>query len=268
MRVTILGSCSGTEPMPGRKHVSFVVTSDAAEADGGVYWFDAGEGCSYTAHLLGIDLLKVRAIFITHTHMDHIGGLPNLLWNMRKVNSRTSDRARRLTGKCVRLYMPDLPPWEGIRKMLGGTEDSFHLDYELLVKRYGDGEVFNDGTLRVTALPNSHLDEESKDQERHSYSLRIESAGKAIVYSGDVKGIEELEPLLRAPCDALLMETGHHRVEDICAYLRASAAPIGRLVFIHHERAILRDPVSEAAKARAMLTVPVMVADDGMVFDL
>ena len=63
MKITFLGTCSGTEPMPNRKHVSFVI-----EHAGAVYWFDAGEGCSYTAHLAGIDLLSTRAVFISHTH--------------------------------------------------------------------------------------------------------------------------------------------------------------------------------------------------------
>ena len=66
MKLTFLGTCAGTEPMPGRRHTSFVV-----EDKGRVYWFDTGESCSYTAHLANIDLLSTRAIFISHTHMDH-----------------------------------------------------------------------------------------------------------------------------------------------------------------------------------------------------
>ena len=106
MRIRFLGTCSGTQPMPGRKHVSFTV-----EQGGGVYWFDAGEGCSYTAHLAGVDLLSVRAVFISHTHMDHIGGLPNLLWTMRKLQGLARGEPNSLAGKTVRVFIPDLKVW-------------------------------------------------------------------------------------------------------------------------------------------------------------
>ena len=43
--VHILGSCAGTEPMPGRMHTSLALTVGKR-----LYFFDAGEGCSWTAH--------------------------------------------------------------------------------------------------------------------------------------------------------------------------------------------------------------------------
>ncbi len=64
MRLHIFGTCGGSEPMPGRHHVSFAV-----EHRDRLYWFDAGESCSYTAHLMcGVDLMRIRAVFISHTH--------------------------------------------------------------------------------------------------------------------------------------------------------------------------------------------------------
>ena len=77
----ILGSCSGTEPMPERHHTSIVLTVNDRN-----YFFDAGENCSYSSHLSGVDLTKTRAVFISHTHFDHIGGLMGLFWVIRKVS--------------------------------------------------------------------------------------------------------------------------------------------------------------------------------------
>ena len=77
MKIHFLGTCAGTEPIPGRQHMSFVI-----ESNGALYWFDAGEGCSRTAYLNGLDLMGVKAVFISHPHMDHTGGLANLIWTI------------------------------------------------------------------------------------------------------------------------------------------------------------------------------------------
>ena len=73
MEIFVLGSCSGTEPQAGRHHTSWVLRYRNE-----LYWFDAGENCSYTAHLAGLDLLTSRAVFISHPHIDHIGGFPEI----------------------------------------------------------------------------------------------------------------------------------------------------------------------------------------------
>ncbi len=262
MKLTILGSCSGTEPMPDRKHTSFAI-----EHKGAVYVFDAGEGCSYTAHLLGIDLLKVRAIFISHTHMDHVGGLANLLWTMRKLDGMERDVSRRLSGRQIDVFIPNLSVWEGILQVLAGTEGDFKIDFDLEAHRYGDGIVFDNEGLRVTALHNLHLGQPGAGEDWTSFSFLIEVGGKRVVYSGDVRDVSELGPLLDG-CDLLLMETGHHKVAEVCAYLRDSGKPIGQLGFVHHGREILGDAEGNLQTARDILGDRVFVADDGMSLEI
>ena len=260
MQLTFLGTCAGTEPIRGRKHTSFVI-----EHAGKVYWFDAGAGCSYTAHLLGIDLLAVRAIFISHTHMDHIGGLANLLWDIRKIDGLEKDSARRMSGKRVDIFIPDLRVWQGMRQVLEGTEGNFSIDFDLAATDYDDGPVFGAEDFRVRALHNLHLGEPPPGEPWRSYSFRIEATGKQVVFSGDIKNVSELEPLLD-DCDLLLVETGHHKVEDICVYAREKS--VKRLGFLHHGRAILADPEGEARKAREIFGKEVFFAADGMRIDL
>ena len=263
MKLTFLGTCSGTEPMPGTHHVSFTV-----ETAGGVYFFDAGEGCSHTAHVMGIDLLTVRAVFISHPHMDHVGGLANLLWTLRKLAVISPEKPHKLAGKTVWVFIPNLATWAGVMGVLSETEGGFHTDFALDAREFSDGEVYDDGRLRVAAAHNTHLGTPKPGQPWRSFSFRIEGDGKAVVYSGDTGGIAELAGLIGAGCDLLLMETGHHRVAEVCAFLRDSAPPIGQVAFIHHGRAILTDPDAEARAGAEALGREVLITRDGMTLEL
>lgn len=257
--VTLLGSCSGTEPMPSRHHTSFTI-----EYRGRLYWFDAGECCSHTAHVAGLALPLTEAVFVSHTHMDHVGGLPNLLWTLNKLSRVSQDSLRNMKDRNIQIFIPDLEVWDGIVKLLAGMEGGFHAPFRLQAQRYEDGVIYNANGVRVIALHNKHLGDTAPFM---SFSFRAEIGNKSIVYSGDVKHIGDCEPLLD-DCDLLLMETGHHKVEDVCHWLKNSESGICQLVFVHHGRAILADPARELAKAKEILGEVVSIADDGMVIQL
>lgn len=110
----IFGSCAGTEPIAGRHH-----TALAIEINNRFYWFDAGESCTYTAYLMGIDLLRVADIFISHVHMDHVGGLQNLLWTIRKLSIVKKQFPQ--FGD-INVYMPNMDTWNGILSVLENSE--------------------------------------------------------------------------------------------------------------------------------------------------
>ncbi len=262
MKLHILGTCSGTEPMPGRRHTSFAV-----EAGGGLYWFDAGEGCSYTAHLMGVDLLCLRALFVSHPHPDHIGGLPNLFFSVLKLNGLEPDPALRLDGRSIPLFLPAMHLWDGLRVFMGVGQGKLTADVAFPVQLLRDGPVFDDGVLRVHALHNAHLGVPAVGEPWQSFSFRIEADDRAVVYSGDVRDVQELDPLLEG-CDLLLMETGHHQVAPVCAWLAERVPGLGHLAFIHHGRAILEDPAAQLAIARDILGERVTITSDRMTLDL
>jgi len=259
MKLTFLGTCAGTEPMPDRLH-----TSLAIEHDDQIFFVDAGETCSRTAHLMGIDLLSVRAIVITHPHIDHVGGLVNLLWTIRKLNTLHPNHP--LVDKTIEIYLPDPVLQTGIECFLGES-NSFSRGPNFTMKTYQDGLIYNQKRIRIYAQHNKHLGDISDGTNWHSYSLRLQTAERIIVISGDVKHVSELDPLIR-DCDLLLMETGHHKVEDICHHLAKQQGRFGCLAFYHNGRAILADQAGELAKARHILGKRVLISKDKMTLNL
>lgn len=255
MKLHILGSCSGTEPFPGRHH-----TSVALELSNGLYFLDAGECSSYTAHLMGIDLLKTRGIFISHCHMDHVGGLGNLLWTIRKL-SVIGHRAP--LADTIHTYIPYLESYEGILQSLQYTEDDFCCNYGHEGHTIQDGFLYRSpcDDLSIEAVHNHHLAHE-EGQPYRSFSFRLYTQGRTIFYSGDT-ALSDLACTVPETCDVLLMETGHHRVKEVCCFLKTLDQKIDRLVFLHHGVEVLADPEKAAGEALQYWGSSSVIARDG-----
>ena len=248
----IFGTCSGTEPMSGRHHCSFAV-----EHDGRLYWFDAGEGCSHTAYVCGVDPRRIHSIFVSHPHMDHVGGLGNLMWTIRKLDSRYGG----MEGRTVRLFMPNRETWPAVRQVLSQTEGDFRTRFDIAEQPVTEGMLLEDGGVSVEAMHNLHLPQLA-DSSWRSFSFRISVGGRKIVFSGDVKNYTEIEPLLRG-ADVLLAETGHHRPVKVCRELNEMNIRPKTLLFIHHGRAILDEGEAAIDEARAIYDGSMRVLNDG-----
>lgn len=252
--IHFLGTCAGTEPYPGRHHTSFVV-----ECQGHLYWFDAGECCSYTAHLMGLDLLNVDKVIISHTHLDHIGGLMNLIGVMEKLKFR---RKQEYLYGDVELYIPNVDTWNCIEKTMdSGAYLEKKPDHKVRAVQIVDGVLFDDGILKVTAYHNRHLRFHSFAPWQ-SFSFLIELDGKRLVYSGDVASYQELDMVIGNGCDGLIIETGHHSIAT--AYEYCKNKKIGKVYFSHHGREILDDEEGAVQKVSKLFGEKAVICKDGM----
>ena len=260
--ICILGSCSGTEPMPERRHTAWTL-----QCNGKLYQFDAGEGCAYTAHTMGIDLTKLQAIFISHYHIDHNGGLMHLFFVRNKMSGKFK---KALLVKPLPVYTTYPPQINAALDFLSAcslNKSDYRNNNTVKIHQIKDGTIFDDNTIKVEALHNTHVGEMQNGLWR-SFSFRITAASKKIVFSGDVKSINELDKFL-TDCDILMMESGHHKPWEVAETIRKNPRwQVRKLLFVHHGRALLNEPEETIRKTDQAWGKPAEDAHDGMIINL
>ena len=262
MKITVLGSCSGTEPFAGCHQ-----TSVAVETGGRIYFIDAGENAGYAAYLGGVPLPDTAAIFVTHTHMDHTGGLPHLLWNFRKLCVIDEDAAARMAGRVIQVHLPDLAVFDGVMAMLRASEGNYETNFYLDPHQVRDGLRYDQNGVRLTAFHNYHLGTPAPGLPFLSYSYLMEAEGKKVFFSGDFRDLSEIAPHLEGS-DLVFLETGHHTAAGLCQELKDLGLSVGKVIFYHHGLEILHDFAGELAAAKAVLGDQMDFSQDGSVYRL
>lgn len=103
--------------------------------------FDAGEGIQYKLIKMGLSPVKIKAIFITHMHGDHIFGLPGLLQTMAMYNRNEN-------------LIIHGPP--GISDYIKSAISATYHKPQFNIIVIEDQEIFNSGNYMVRRFPVDH----------------------------------------------------------------------------------------------------------------
>jgi len=190
----------------------------ALNVTGKLFLLDCGAPVSTLLYHYNLDPMDVRAVFLSHWHMDHVANL-GLLISQNHLCHRSEK---------LRIYGPRGTRGK-IRRLLA---DSFlqreSLSYKLKVTNIKTGKKYKEALLRVTFFKTQHLDRPKlKTQfgrKAQACGMIVDGPGWRVLYSGDIGSPKELAPYIK-DCDLLIHEMAHHRPEAVAEFAEAAKIP-------------------------------------------
>ena len=202
MRWTTLGTAGGPVPTADRAEPSNLLVAGDQQI-----LVDTGDSTVNQLAGLGMDMRRIRTVFISHLHLDHSGGLAAVI-GLRWMNQFPGQ---------LTIYGPP-----GIREVVDGITASMappaRIGFGLGTPPPGagasvravelrDGQIvpLGDG-LTATAAANSHFDHDGKpDPSNISFSYRFALGDRSITYTGDT-GPSDAVTRLASGTDMLVSE--------------------------------------------------------------
>lgn len=249
LKFITLGTGAGYPSMTRENSCNLLQTSK------GSYMIDAGGPVLTSFIRRKLDINKVRAVFITHMHDDHFGGLTGFL----KTRITKTIRGKWL-GFWPEIWLPDPEAGPLFAKLMSLGNDYKTKDR---IKYYTvkKGLFYDDGFLKVTAIPNKHIP--VKNGFLPSYCFLIEVEGKKILCTGDLaKDFSDFPVEAAKNADIVLCESTHFDIMNHLETFRKIRP--GKLIFNHVAVRNERRLPEFAAK----VNYPVVFAKDGDVFEL
>jgi ribonuclease BN (tRNA processing enzyme) len=250
MRLTVLGSGTSV-PHPRRSASAHWVA-----AAGGTLLLDCSGPAVHRMAEEGLDWANLDAVWVSHFHLDHVGGLAPFLFSTKYA---PQTRGRR---KPFHVYGP-----RGTKRLLESFDEAggyklFEQPFPFEVREVAPGAEFEvfDG-LRASTLSTPHTSE--------SLALRVNDAdGASLVYTSDTGYTEALAGFARG-VDLLLMECSFFRDKPVKLHLELGEAM--RLAGLSGARRVVLshlypewDAVDLAAEAKRLWDGETFEARDGL----
>ncbi len=257
LKLTFFGTAAG---FPTKKRPN--TTAIGLWCGGSLYLFDAGDGTAAQFARMDIPPDALRAIFLTHLHADHVGGLPGLI-QWLQLNKRSAP---------LPVYVPDAS-LEDLKRFLHLVYLYPAVDFELSLEPVGTGFSYQESGLEVAAVPSHHLEPGEEKRRRtgvrtegQAFSFIVTAEGRRVYLSGDLASPKEAEWRAK-DTDVAVVELAHFQPEELGEALSAAGVP--RLVVTHLIDTLepLEDGVPDRIRA-AGFEGEITIARDGLELEI
>lgn len=256
-RLVLLGTKGGPRPTPqtGRGAPANVVI-----ANGVPYVVDCGSGVADKLVLAGVELTRLRHVFLTHQHSDHnldYGNLFLLAW-ASGLRSRVDSWGPPPIAKMTRLVF-ELNEYDiAVRMEEEGRPDPRPL---LVPHEFSEaGPVMQDENLRVTAARVQH------GPVNPAFAYRFDAPDRSIVFSGDTRPSDDLVALARG-ADVLVHEAMYLPALDAMLAKNPNAPTLRQHLLDGHTTAEDCGRIAAAAGVRTLVLSHFVPGDDPSVTD-
>lgn len=239
-KIVMLGT--GTPiPDPDRQGPSLVIVVDSTP-----YFFDAGTGIVRRAvaaareGVPGLQMPRLRRVFITHLHSDHTLGLPDLLFTPWIQGRRAPLEVYGPPGT-KRMVGSILDAWdEDIHERLATSAGPSATGWKADVHEITAGVVYKDSLVTVSAFAVPH------SGWKYAFGYRIDTPDRSIVVSGDTRA----SPAIAAACDGcdvliheVYSDSGFANIpagrQKYHAQAHTSATQLGRIATDAHAKLLI-----------------------------
>ena len=258
MKITFLGTSHGITEK------NQFCSSALVSTGGKHYLVDAGAPVLTLLKNHDIPLTDVAGVFITHSHHDHFMGLAVLTQQINEFHQ--------FKDVSFPVFVPDEEDYHRMFAFIFG-DPAFHgrLAYTMyggLTDPYGDRSrrvsavIFDDGNLKVTAIPVDHY--------QNAHAFLLEAEGKRVVFTGDLMADMPDYPkvITETETDLVVTEGAHTRLNkpEVMALLKSSRT--GKLIISHRYDQVNTDEMVAELVEYTKDKFATVLAYDGMILEV